>query len=565
MLTLTLNPGLALIIFGLLALATPRAARAPMMAGAALLALWLLLDRDFGAAAARAQMGLEVVPLSLNALNRIFGIGMLIVLVAIALFSSARRNRYEDAAILILAGGAVSALFVGDFLFFVAAAAVAGLAAAWTVFASPLEGANRAGARLLIWHGLEGLLFLIGVAMHITARSGSVELTRMDVRTIEGGCIFAALMIRVGGPLAHVWFKDVISHASPTGAAALSAFTTMLGVYALALLFPAEPLLIPIGAAMIAIGGFFAAADDDLRRAAAYALMAQNGVCIALIGLGSPLALAAAEGHAFAAMLAFAALQMAIGGVVERARTARVSDLTGLAQVMPVSAFLMLAAGLAAAAAPGSAMYATHAVALDALAQWDTRVVWAMIAALPAVVLLSVALKPALTANRPTAKARARNEAPFAMLLGSGLATFLSLAVGLAPGWLYDLMPAALVFEPYAIDRIAPHLELLGVAGLAFLGLRLIGAAPKRPPHILLDIDALYRGPLASAGRWLGVVMLRVYGAWHDATARSSQAAADRIGQWASACDRPFTGSAAAVAAQFLSLAAILLIALLFV
>ena len=34
---------------------------------------------------------------------------MLIVLIALALFSSARRNRYEDAAILILAGGAVSA------------------------------------------------------------------------------------------------------------------------------------------------------------------------------------------------------------------------------------------------------------------------------------------------------------------------------------------------------------------------------------------------------------------------------------------------------------------------
>ena len=102
MLTLTLNPGLALIIIGLLVLAAPRVARAPMMAGAALLALWLLLDRDFGAAAARAQMGLEVVPVNLNALNRVFGIGSLIVLIALAVFSSARRNRYEDAAILIL-------------------------------------------------------------------------------------------------------------------------------------------------------------------------------------------------------------------------------------------------------------------------------------------------------------------------------------------------------------------------------------------------------------------------------------------------------------------------------
>ena len=39
-------------------------------------------------------------------------------------------------------------------------------------------------------------------------------------------------------------------------------------------------------------------------------MTAQTGVCLALIGLGSPLALAAAEGHAFATLLAFAGLQM---------------------------------------------------------------------------------------------------------------------------------------------------------------------------------------------------------------------------------------------------------------
>ena len=155
------------------------------------------------------------------------------LLIAIGIYSRARRNRFEDAAILMLAGGAVSALFVGDFVFFVATAALAGLAAAWTVFASPLPGADRAGVRLLIWHGLEGLLFLAGVALHITAQSGSVELVRLDVDTISGGCIFAALMIRVGAPTAHVWFKDVVSHASPAGGAALSSFTTMLGIYAL--------------------------------------------------------------------------------------------------------------------------------------------------------------------------------------------------------------------------------------------------------------------------------------------------------------------------------------------
>lgn len=558
MLTLTLNPGFVPIIMALLVLAAPRGARAPMMVSAALLALWLLLDREFGAAAARAQMGLQVVPLSLDALNRVFGIGMLIALIALAIFTGARRNRYEDAAILMLAGGAVSALFVGDFVFFVAAAALAGLAAAWTVLASPLPGANRAGVRLLIWHGIEGLLFLVGVALHITAQGGDVRLARLDAGTISGGCIFAALMIRVGAPLAHVWLKDVIGHASPAGGAALSSFSTMLGVYALARLFPAEPLLIPIGAAMIALGALYVAAEDDLRRAGAYALMAQSGVCVSLIGVGSPLALAAAEGHAFAALLAFAALQMAYGGVLARRGAVRVSGLAGLARAMPVSALLMLAAGLAAAGAPGLALYATQAVALEATAQWELRALWVMIAALPAVLFIGLALRPTLAAHRPT-RAAALNEAPFAMLLGAGLTVFLCVSVGIAPGWLYNLMPAALAFQPFELSRLAPQLELFGVAGVAYLALRLVVPAPKRPPARVLDVDAFYRGPVGGAGRWTGVVLLRLYGAWQAATATFTKAATARLGRWASACDRPFAGRGVANVAQFVSIGLVLI------
>lgn len=565
MLTLTLNPGFVPIIVGLLMLAAPRMARAPMMAGAALLALWLLLDREFGAATAMAQMGLPVVLLSLDALNRIFGIGMLIVLIALAIYTNARRNRYEDAAIMMLAGGSVSTLFVGDPISFVAAAALAGLAAAWTVFAAPQEHGNRAGVRLLIWHGLEGLLFLVGVALHLTANAGNSAWGQLNAGSFGGACIFAALMIRVGAPMAHVWFKDVVSHASPAGGAALSAFTTTVGLYALARHFPAEPLLVPIGAAMIVVGAFYASAEDDLRRAAAYAQMAQNGVCVALIGVGSPLSLAAAEGHAFTTLLAFAALQMTLGGVLERGGAMRVTQLAGTARAMPLSAFLMLGAGLAASAAPLFAMYATQSVALDATATWDLRVLWALIAVLPPVLFIALALRPTLAANQPIAPPPSRNEAPFMMLLGAGLVIFLSLSVGLAPRWLYDLMPAELAFQPYSIDRLAPQVAMLGVAGLAYMALRFTSVAPRRQPARILDLDALYRGPVANAGRWAGVVLLRFYGAWQGATAAASRAAVAQMGLWARACDLPFRFTGMANLAQMVSIAAVLVIILLFV
>jgi len=564
MLAVTLNPGFVPILAGLLVLAAPRVARAPIMALAALTALWLLLDHEFGAASAMAQMGLPVVLLNLDALNRIFGIALLIALIFVAVYSGARRNRYEDAAILMLAGGAVSALFVGDLVSFVAAAALAGLSAAWTVFASPVEGANRAGVRLLIWHGLEGLLFLVGVALHITAGAASSVFARLDVTSMGGACIFAALLIRVGAPMAHVWLKDVVSHASAVGGAALSVFTSMLGVYALARLFPAEPLLVPIGAAMIVIGAIYAAAQDDLRRAGAYALTAQTGVCVALIGVGSPLALAAAEGHAFAAVLAFAALQMALGAVLVRTGDARLSGFTGLARAMPLTTLLMFVGGLAVAGAPGFALYATQTVALEATAQWELRGVWLLIAALSAMLFVSLALRPALVAYRVVAKPSAFNEAPFPMMLGTSLATFLSFAIGLAPRWLYDLMPAELAFQPFAIDRLAPQLEVLGVAGLAYLALHYTALAPKTLPWRTLDIDALYRGPAASAGRWAGVLLLRAYGAWQAGATRSGYAAGRLLGRVAKLCDQPFAPRGVANAAQLLSIGAILVIILVF-
>lgn len=556
---LTLNPGFVPLIAALLVLAMPRTMRSPTIVASALAAFWLLLDHEFGAASAMAQMGLPVVLLNLDELNRIFGIALLIALIAIGIYSGARRNRYEDAAILLLAGSAVSALFVGDLISLVAALTLAGLAAAWVVFASPIEGASRTGARLLIWHGLEGLLFLVGVAFHLSAGAQASIFARLDVTTIGGAFIFAALMIRIGAPFAHVWLKDVVSHASPAGAGALSSFTTMIGVYALARLFPSEPLLTWIGGAMIVIGAFYAAAEDDMRRAAAYAVTMQTGLCVALVGFGTPLALAAAEGHAFATILSFLTLQLMLGAVLERHGSVRASQMAGVGQTMPISAFLLIGCGLAVTATPGLVMFATQSAALEAAAQWDMRWLWTIIWAAPAVLLVTLLLRPSLAAYTPLRNVRPIREAPFSMLLGAGLALFLCFAVGLAPRWLFDLMPAEISFQPFLLDRIAPQLQLLGAAGVAFLGLRATRVVPKEQDVDLLDIDAMYRGPLAQAGQWAGILAMRVYGAWRSWTRRVSNAAGQGLQTLAAACDRPYAGSSTA-AVTFLCVGAVLLV-----
>jgi multicomponent Na+:H+ antiporter subunit D len=561
MLALTLNPGFVCILAALVALATPRGFRPFVMAGSAILALWLMLDREFGAATAAAQMGLPVVLLDLDALNRIFGIAMLIALIVLAVASGARRSRSEDAAILTMAGGAVSALFVGDLVSFVAAASIASLAQAWLVFASPVHGAARSGERLLIWLGLEGLLFLVGVAFQLSANRGSSIFGRLDPATIGGACIFAATLIRAGAPLAHVWLKDAISHASPVGAAAITAFSTMLGVYALARLFPAEPLLVPIGLALAVLGSIYALTEDDLRRAAASGLSAQTGVCAALVGVGSPLAMAAAEGHAFTATFAFIALILGLGAILGRAGDVRASTIEGRARTMPLTALLIVLAGLSAASVPGLALYVTTSIALEATAQWEVQYAWIIIASVPPMLLMSLMLRPASLAFRAPPLRVQIHEAPFPMLLSIGLALFFCVSVGMAPAWLYGLLPTELTFEPYAIDRVAPQLELLGAAGVTFLVLRALSVTPAERPLRMLDVDALYRGPASGAARWVGVVLMRIYGAWQAFSDKLAVRGASALARLVRETDRPYrTGALPAV--QLAAIAIALAIAL---
>lgn len=543
---LTLNPGFVLIAAAIVLLAAPRSLRVPTMAGAAVIAIVLMLGREFGAAETMAQMGLPVVLLNLDPLNRIFGIAMLISTVLIALYSGSRRNRFEDGAFLLLAGSAVSALFVGDLVSFVAAAELAALAMAGVVFASSAQGAGASGVRLLVWFGLEGLLFLVGAALHLSAGADSSVFTRLDASRIGDAFIFAALLIRSGAPLAHVWFKDAVRHASPVGAPALTAFSTTLGVYALARLFPAEPILVAVGAAMMAIGVLYVVAEDDLRAAAAAGMSVVVGLCIALVGVGSPLALAAAAAHIFAATFVFVALQMALGAIVERQGAARASALGGLSRAMPVTTALLVLCGLATAAAPGTAMFATLAVTLDAVARWETNWLWLAATAIPAVFLVSFALRPAFAAAVRTA--RPSGEAPFSMLLGSAVASFFCISIGIAPGWLYAFLPSEMSYQPLSLSHIALQLEVLGAAGLAYALVWAIGLTPRESAHRLWDVDAFYRGPLSDLARWIGIILLRIYGAAQSGFATLLEAVSGGASVLVRRFDRPYAPRALAFA-----------------
>lgn len=542
MLSLTLNPGFVLLAAALGMLVLPRAARPVLMAGAAIVALWLLLGNEFGAVAAIAQMGLPVILLEIDELNRVFGLAILIAACAIAIGTQSRVNRYEDAALLMVMGGAVSALFLGDYLSFMAAAAVSSLGVALVAFASPTPDAGRAGARSLVWYGLESLVFLLGVALHLAAGGGQSTLTRLSADSVGSWLILASLLIRVGAPFAHVWIKDAVAHASPTGAAAISACSSILGVYALARFFPAEPILIPIGCAMIGLGAFYVLAEDDLRRAGAAALSAQCGLCIVLIGIGDPVALAAAEAVAFATVLTFAALQLAVGNLAARIGHGRVSLLAGAGASAPASTFLLLLAALAASFTPGFVSYAAVALALDALASWETRLIWALVLLFGGVAFAGLAVRPFIAAHRAGPAGRDPHHVSYALALSAILSWFLCLAMGVAPNWLFGLLSSQLSFDPLSLDRVGVQLQVLGAAGLAAALLAMpanVGALPERA----WDVDRVYSGPLLALANTLGAWFRRGQEISGGALRRLSNDALDAMGREVRRMDRPYVST----------------------
>ena len=91
--------------------------------------------------------------------------------------------------------------------------------------------------------------------------------------------------------------------------------------------------------------------------------------------------------------------------------------------------------------------------------------------------------------------------------------------------------------------RLAPHLALLGAAGVTLLAARALRLAPAEQHLRLRDVDALYRGPLAGAGRWLGVVLLRVYGTVQSFTEQQAAALGRFVMRAIRASDRPYGGS----------------------
>ncbi len=128
------------------------------------------------------------------------------------------------------------------------------------------------------------------------------------------------------------------------------------------------------------------------------------------------------------------------------------------------------------------------------------------------------------------------------------MACFFCVSIGIAPGWLYAFLPSEMTYQPLSLSHLALQMEVLGAAGLAYAVAWAIGLAPRETAHRLWDVDAFYRGPLSSLARWIGIIMLRLYGAAQNGFATMLRAVSGAASVLVRRFDRPYARSGFAYA-----------------
>ena len=234
-------------------------------------------------------------------------------------------------------------------------------------------GRRRAALKFLLYSLAGGLVMLIGVVALFFY--GPHTQTNYLIESLAGATtapptaarwIFVSFMVAfaIKAPLVplHTWLPDTAEQASPGTSVLLIGVLDKIGTYgmiALVLpLFPeaatwAAPTMLVLAVIGIIYGGLAAIGQDNLYRLISYTSISHFGFMVLGIFIGSRIAATGAMVYMVAHGLSIAGLYLVTGFLARRTGTVAISELGGIARVMPLVAGTFLVSGLASIALPG--------------------------------------------------------------------------------------------------------------------------------------------------------------------------------------------------------------------
>ncbi len=514
-------PGLVLLLAAALLPFLPLRGRRLACLLAPLVALPLMYMLPAGKSWELHVVGLPLVLARTDALSLVFGLVFLIVAALANLYGWHRSSALEQASGLVYAGAGLFVVFSGDLLSMFVGWEVMAVASALLIFARRRPESLRAAQRYLLVHFTAGGALLLGVLLVMRA-SGSMAFGNLGGFGAASALLLVGLCINAAVPPLHPWLPDAYPESTVAGGVFLSAFTTKTAVYCLIRGFPGAEVLVWAGAVMAVYGVAFAVLENNIRRLLAYHIVSQVGYMVCGVGIGTEMALNGATAHAFCHIIYKGLLFMGTGAVIYSSGREKLTDLGGLARQMPWTLVMYMIGALSISGLPLFNGFVSKSMVVTAAAEAHRPGI-AMLLNLASVgTFLSVGLKLPYFAWFDREPSGPAVEVPRHMLLAMGLASALCIALGVAPGWLYALLPFAATYDPFTAPHVFEMLLLPAFTALGFWWL-----LDRLRPHraITLDTDWFYRAPAARFLDWVSIPLdglSQRLGAWFGGLAATA-------------------------------------------
>lgn len=233
---------------------------------------------------------------------------------------------------------------------------------------SNYDAAQRGSRMALTITGMGGLAMLGGFVL-LGQITGTYQIDQLTTRatTIQSSPLFipALLLILLGAftksaqfPF-HFWLPNAMAAPTPVSAYLHSATMVKAGIFLLARLLPIfvgsalyHNIVTTIGLLTLCMAAFFAIFKEDLKGLLAYSTISHLGLIMCLLGIGSPLAVAAAIFHIINHATFKAALFMIAGIIDHESGTRDLRKLSGLWQLLPFTATLTMITAASMAGVP---------------------------------------------------------------------------------------------------------------------------------------------------------------------------------------------------------------------
>jgi multicomponent Na+:H+ antiporter subunit D len=374
-----------------------------------------------------------------------------------------RRRRAGYDALMLAMIGAVNGAFLTDDLFNLYVWFELALISALGLLTLDRRRTQIDGAiRYAAFGMLAATFILLGIGM-IYGITGTLDITRAAAALAGGpptvGSAVAAALLLGGFALKaglfpfHLWLPASYHTAPVTVAALFAGLLTKMGFYALLLVFAglfavgsggvAAAQLVPalglIAAATMVVCAAGALAQTDMRRLLAYHVIAQVGYMMAALALSTREGLAAAVFYMIHSIIVQANLFLGAGLIRRASGSWDLTRTGGMVRQEPLFAVLFAVPVLSLAGIPPlSGFFAKLIVIRES---FDAGMAWLGAVGLLAglMTIVSMALFWSDACWKDPRSGRTQRRLPGSALLAMGMLSAATVAIGLAPGWLWTV------------------------------------------------------------------------------------------------------------------------------